>query len=78
METTQQYLTAADLVGTTKTLTIESVSVINGVIIHWKEDEKPLRCNLTLAKLISKIANSDYIEDWIGAQVTLFAPILAM
>lgn len=67
--------------GEEKTLTIaraghERVEAEKGrsddcLVVHWKEKEKPLICNVTNSKAISKVAGSAFIEDWIGTRVTL-------
>jgi len=64
-----------------KTLTIskvlvESVTGADGkseecTVIHFAQDEKPLICNKTNAKAIASVTGSDYIEDWIGQDITL-------
>ena len=45
-----------------------------GIIIRWKEtDYKPMICNSTNAKAITKVTGSAYIEQWVGKQITLYA-----
>lgn len=66
------------------TLTIASVANENfkgmdgkteeGIIIRWAEkDFKPMICNSTNAKAITKVTGSAYIEQWVGKQITLYA-----
>lgn len=65
-----------------KTLIIKSVTreIVTGpenrtqecTIIHWHEKEKPMVVNKTNAKVISKIAESSYVEEWVDVRVTLF------
>ena len=45
-----------------------------GLLIHFMEKEaKPMICNATNAKTISKIIGSPYVEDWKGSKIALFA-----
>ena len=45
-----------------------------GLLIHFVEKEaKPMICNATNAKTITKVAGSPYVEDWKGAKIALFA-----
>ena len=45
-----------------------------GLLIHFMEREaKPMICNATNAKTISKVAGSPYVEDWKGVKISLFA-----
>jgi len=45
-----------------------------GLVIHWKErDYKPMICNATNAKAITKVAGSPYIEDWSNTRIALYA-----
>lgn len=41
-------------------------------VVHFQESEKPLICKTTNAKAISKVAKSDFIEDWVGCKIELF------
>lgn len=44
-----------------------------GLVIHFKErDIKPMICNATNAKTISKVVGSPYIEDWQGNKIQLY------
>lgn len=43
------------------------------MLVHFKEAKKPMICNVTNAKAIAKVANSTYIEDWIGVRIILYA-----
>ena len=42
------------------------------LVVHFKENEKPLICNVTNSKAIEKVVGSGYIEDWKGAQIELY------
>lgn len=62
---------------TIKTAKHEKVKDTSGktddcLVVHFKEDEKPLIVNVTNSKAISKVAGSPYIEDWPGTVVALF------
>jgi hypothetical protein len=39
------------------------------MVVYFREDVKPMICNATNAKEISKQAASNYIEDWAGLQI---------
>lgn len=43
------------------------------MVIHFRENVKPLICNKTNAKTIEKLAGSSYIEDWAGLCIQLYA-----
>ena len=47
-----------------------------GLVIHFKENEKPLICNSTNSKRIAKVADSPYIEDWPGIRIQLYTEIV--
>lgn len=43
------------------------------MVVRFKEKHiKPLICNVTNSKSISKVAGSEYIEDWEGVTIALF------
>jgi len=42
------------------------------LVVTFEEKEKPLICNVTNAKSISKVAGSSFIEEWIGTKIELF------
>lgn len=42
------------------------------LVVHFKENEKPLICNVTNSKAIEKVAGSPYIQDWVGHKIELF------
>jgi hypothetical protein len=43
-----------------------------GLVIHFEERElKPMICNATNSKNISKVAKSPYIEDWSGLKIAI-------
>lgn len=45
-----------------------------GLLIHFEErDVKPMICNATNAKTITKVAKSPYVEDWSGVKISLYA-----
>lgn len=64
-------------------LTIKSVStdkVMNEsrkeeekMLISFSDAKKPMICNVTNAKAISKATGSTFIEDWTGARIILYA-----
>ena len=70
--------------GEEKTLTIKSAGqeTVKGtdgtgkpcLVIHFQEpNTKPMVCNATNAKTISRIHKSSYIEGWIGKRITIYA-----
>jgi hypothetical protein len=57
-------------------MTIDTVKGSDGreddcTILHWAEKEKPMVLNATNAKIISRLLNSPYIDDWIGKRIVL-------
>lgn len=44
-----------------------------GILIHFKEDAKPMICNATNAKTITKVAGSPYVEDWRDVRIALYS-----
>lgn len=45
-----------------------------GLVIHFAEREiKPMICNATNAKMITKVTGSPYIEDWRGRKIQLYS-----
>jgi len=42
------------------------------LVVHFSSADKPLICNVTNSKAISKVAGSPYIEDWAGHHIELF------
>ena len=78
-----KYIGAADFKeGERKILTIakagrEGVKDNKGaedvcLVVHFKEDEKPLICNVTNSKAIDKVCGSPMIEDWAGVKIELY------
>jgi len=78
-----KYIGAADFKeGERKILTIakagrEGVKDNKGaedvcLVVHFKEDEKPLICNVTNSKAIDKVCSSPMIEDWAGVKIELY------
>lgn len=74
--------------GEEKTLTVSTVSVEeitgadgkkeNCTVIHWAESSnKPLILNTTNAKMITKMLQTPYIEDWAGRAVVLGVEIVS-
>lgn len=45
--------------------------------IHFKEDYKPMICNTTNAKAISKAYNSNKVEDWENKRISIFKATIA-
>lgn len=68
-----------DMVLTIKSCAIEIVNGTDGkkqecMVIHFTEQGvKPMICNKTNAKTISKIHKTPYIEQWAGKQIQLYA-----
>lgn len=82
--TNPDYLGAYSLDDPSKTiiLTIKSVNLerVTGpdgkkeecTVVHFAEPGvKPMICNRTNAKAITRVAGSAYIEDWIGVQIEI-------
>ena len=45
-----------------------------GIVVHFKETGvKPMICNATNAKAITKVAGSPYIEDWSNTKIAFYA-----
>ena len=45
-----------------------------GLLIYFTEAVKPMICNATNAKTITKVSGSPYVEDWKGTRIScLFA-----
>lgn len=42
------------------------------LVVHWKEDAKPLICNKTNAKMLEKLSGSAFMDDWVGMAVQLY------
>lgn len=68
-----------DMVLTIKSCAIEIVNGTDGkkqecMVIHFMENGvKPMICNKTNAKTITKIHKTPYIEQWNGKQIQLYA-----
>lgn len=68
-----------DMIVTIKSCAIEIVSGTDGkkqecMVIHFMENGvKPMICNKTNAKTITKIHKTPYIEQWAGKQIQLYA-----
>lgn len=69
----------SDMVLTIKSCAIEIVSGTDGkkqecMVIHFMENGvKPMICNKTNAKTISKIHKTPYIEQWSGKKIQLYS-----
>ncbi len=44
-----------------------------GLLVHFMGDVKPMICNATNAKTITKLAGSPYVEDWGNVKIALFS-----
>lgn len=44
-----------------------------GLLIYFRENVKPMICNATNAKAITKLSGSPYVEDWKGLRISLYA-----
>lgn len=45
-----------------------------GLVVHFAEKEiKPLICNATNAKAITKVAGTPFIEEWAGVRIAMYA-----
>lgn len=68
-----------DMIVTMKSCAIEIVAGTDGkkqecMVIHFTEPGvKPMICNKTNAKTITKIHKTPYIEQWAGKQIQLYA-----
>ena len=67
-----------DIVLTIKKVTRELVTGEGGkqeecTVMYFKEDVKPLICNKTNCKAISKLFKTPYIEEWTGRRIQLYA-----
>lgn len=48
-----------------------------GLLLYFEEKGiKPMICNATNSKSITKVVGSPYIEDWIGKKIQLYAAIV--
>lgn len=66
-----------DLILTIKTAREETYTGTNGqkdtgLVVYFMENVKPLICNATNAKTISKVVGSPYVEDWTGHKVQFY------
>ena len=65
-----------DLVLTIKKVVQEAVTGADGkkedcIVCYWMENQKPMILNVTNCKMIAKLANSPYIEQWAGIKVQI-------
>ena len=68
---------AEDLIVTIKSAGMETITgeggrKDEGTVIHFEDGVKPMICNATNAKTITKVLGSPYIEDWIGGRIALY------
>lgn len=67
-----------EIIATIKGAKVEKVTGSGGksedcMVVRFNEPNiKPLICNITNSKAISKVAGSEYIEDWQGVAISLF------
>lgn len=67
-----------EIIATIKTAQVESVTGQSGkkedcMVVRFKENDiKPLICNVTNAKSITKALGTPYIEEWSGHKITLY------
>ena len=66
-----------DMVLTIKSVAEENVIGADGkkedcIVMHFRENVKPMIVNATNAKTIQKIYHTPYIEDWSGCKVQLY------
>ncbi len=75
-----RYLTAEDLGGNDKTLTIESVDLeeigqgrdkSNKLVIGFRGAKKTFVVNKTNANTIAKLLGTDETEEWVGQRITI-------
>lgn len=67
-----------DLILTIKSAGVEMVTGNGGkkeekLVIHFMENVKPMICNRTNAKVISKLHKTPYIEQWKGKKIQLYS-----
>lgn len=67
-----------ELTLTINNVTKESVKDNKGdatdcTVAYFKEDQKPMILNATNCRTIAKLYGSNYIEEWAGAKITLYA-----
>lgn len=67
-----------DLILTIKEFKKESVPNPNGkksdcFVIYFVENQKPMIVNKTNCKIMTKIFNSPFVEDWVGKRIALYS-----
>lgn len=67
-----------DMILTIKTAGVELVTGNAGkkeekLVIHFHENVKPMICNRTNAKVITKLHKTPYIEQWSGKKIQLYS-----
>ena len=65
-----------DIIGTIAKAGPEKVVGADGkkedcFVIHFSDIEKPMICNATNGKMIEKVLNTPYIEDWTGKRIQI-------
>ena len=65
-----------DIVLTIDYIKVETVTGTDGKkedlpVCHWKEPEKSMILNATNMKMIAKVLNSNFVEDWSGKKVQI-------
>ena len=65
-----------DITLTIKNVQLEKVTGTDGkkddcVVCHFYENVKPMILNVTNMKMIAKLYNSDFIEDWVGKKICI-------
>lgn len=67
-----------DMILTIKSAGVELVTGNAGkkeekLVIHFQENVKPMICNRTNAKVITKLHKTPYIEQWAGKRIQLYS-----
>jgi len=67
-----------ELVLTIKSSGVEQVANTDGkkqdcLVIHFMEQVKPMILNTTNAKIISKVHQTPYMEQWVGKKIQIYA-----
>lgn len=70
------FLKAEDLKGENLTLqishcSVESLKDVNKIVISFDNYDKQFVCNVTNAKLIAFVLDSDDTDNWLGQSITL-------
>lgn len=66
----------SDLTVTIASIKKETIKTAHGdddvMMIRFSDFDRPWICNVTNAKTIKKVANSRFIEDWVGVRIALY------